>query len=223
MGSGAFRKAHRELAEGNANRGEAAWLARPLAWPRAPEQWRAVWSELKWRDNTGATPYTERPTRVLLVDGNVESGADTPLQRAVLGPDGMTFALHGEAGKPRRMSWTGRLPQAIATALRLDDSECFSLELTYDRGASETAFPYSLADRACYLPVGELGAYAVAVDPARRLQKITLHARQFGLNSALAGLTLNTSQKALVPELATFPAPERSTRRPDSIAFRPHR
>jgi len=421
--------------------GEAAWLDRPRVWPEAPQQWRANWPEIQWRDNTGSTTYAERPTHLLLVDGTIEQGAKTPLQQALLGPGGMAFTLHGEAGKPRSMSWTARLAQPISTeqcryalmtfraegvrrtyeprplvalqgvndvtlleaniamndglrhtllkplpegftlhqlkvvlytendaprltlerlellneapqvfnteiateksqseaglspvglsatfngtlsawhervlakhaialdgaralpagcvcvsgvpfgisvgeknlalvpqtleknervqflgqtvdsrnlgpvsrddalsvdvnakarevflrlaldapplqvraglpstALRLGDIECLAVELTYDRGRSETAFPYSLADRGCYIPARELGAYAVAVDPTLRLKKITLHNHQFGVNFALAALTLNTSGQALVPELAAFPVPERTARPPE--------
>lgn len=101
------------------------------------------------------------------------------------------------------------------TALRLDDIECFSVELSYDQGQSEIAFPYSLADRACYIPARELGAYAVAVDPTRTLTRITLHARHFGMNYALAGLTLNTSGEALAPELVAMPEPARTTSHPE--------
>lgn len=101
------------------------------------------------------------------------------------------------------------------TALRLDDIECIAVELTYDRGRNEIAFPYSLADEGCYIPARELGAYAVAVDPTRRLKTIALHSHQFGMSFALAGLTLNTSDTPLVPRLAAFPAPEHTARHPE--------
>jgi len=93
------------------------------------------------------------------------------------------------------------------TALRLDDIESISVGLAYEDGTEEVAFPYSLADKACYVPARELGAYAVAVDPARRLKKVTIHNRHFGPAFALAGLTLNTSDKPLVPELSHIPPP----------------
>ncbi len=102
--------------------------------------------------------------------------------------------------------------------LHLDDIESLSIELTYDRGENEIAFPYSLADKGCYIPARELGAYAVAVDPTRRLKKITLHNRHFGPNFALAALTLNTSDKPLVPELATIAAPEQIRQNPEPPA-----
>nr|MBC8443443.1 hypothetical protein [PVC group bacterium] len=109
----------------------------------------------------------------------------------------------------------GGLPH---TALRLDDIECIAVELTYDRGRSETAFPYSLADRGCYIPARELAACAVSVDPTRRLKRIALRAHQFRMNFALAGLTLNTSHTALIPQLASFPAPEYTARHPEPAA-----
>jgi hypothetical protein len=441
LGTGAYIM----LDEVEVYQGEAAWLGRPLVWPEAPEQWRADWSQITWTDNMASTPYAERPRPLVLIDGAVQQGAPAPLQQAAVGPEGMSFTLMGEAGRPRSMSWTGRLAKPISTAqsrwavlafraegvrrmyepralvalqgvsdsgtandvmlleanlalndgrrhtllkplpegftlqqirvflptendaprlvlerlelvseapevfnaeiaaekawseaglsavdmgaalsgtlagwhdrvlarrglvldgaralptgcvrvsgvpfdiapgmnlavmpetpeknekvqflgqtvdsrnlgpisrddaitvnvaarareaflllgldappvqsrygipnapLRLDDIECLAVELIYDRGASETAFPYSLADRGAYIPARELGAYAVAVDPTRQLKQIILHSHQFGLNFALAGVTLNTSAQPLVPELAAFPAPERTASRP---------
>lgn len=96
------------------------------------------------------------------------------------------------------------------TALHLDDIESLSVELTYDRGDSTIAFPYSLADKGCYIPYRLVGAYAVAVDPSRRLRKVTLHNRHYGPNFALAALTLNTSPTPVVPELASLPDPQRT-------------
>lgn len=119
------------------------------------------------------------------------------------------FLLLGVAAPPVQQRYG--IPNA---PLRLDDIECLSVDLNYDRGNTETAFPYSLADRACCVPARELGAYAVAVDPTRRLKKITLRTNQFGLNFALAGVTLNTGPKALVPELVSPTTPERTAPRP---------
>ncbi len=428
-------------------RGDDAWLKRPLSAVDAPEQWRAAWQEIEWRDHAGAISEKERPTRLRLVDGPVELGGDTPLQEAVVAESGMRFTLNGEAGRPRSMSWTGKLAKLVSTEncryallifraegirrvfgahplvmlqgvnnqtadnavtlleanqalndglrhtlvkplppgftlqqikvalvteddaprltlerlellneapaifnseivadapplpagfvpvdlgatlngtlgdwhekvlskhktvgdgarllkpgtvtvsgapfviaageknlalmpesgpstnkvkflgqmveqrflepesrhdklsvavdiqarevflllalsappvqvrgalapgpLLLDDLEVLSIELAYDRGDTELAFPYSLADKGCYVPARELGAYAVAVDPTRRLRKITLHNRHFGPSFALAGLTCNTSETALVPELATIRAPEQTRQNPE--------
>jgi hypothetical protein len=119
------------------------------------------------------------------------------------------FLLLALAAPP--MQVRGGLPY---TALRLDDIENLAVDLTYDQGPGETAFPYSLADQGCYLPARALGAYAVAVDPTRRLRRITLRSHQFGLGFALAGVTLNTSDRPLVPQLVNLPAPERTARHP---------
>lgn len=96
--------------------------------------------------------------------------------------------------------------------LRLDDIESLSLELVYAEGEPTLAFPYSIADEACYIPSRGLGAYAVAADPDRRLERIVLHNRHFGPKFAVAGVTLNTSAEAFVPQLATV-APPAPTRR----------
>jgi hypothetical protein len=104
------------------------------------------------------------------------------------------------------------------TALRLDDFESLSVELTYDKGENELAFPYSLADKASYIPARLIGAYAVAVDPSRKLKKITLHNRHFGPAFALAAITLNASDKSLVPELSTVNPPEQTRQNPDPAA-----
>jgi hypothetical protein len=99
--------------------------------------------------------------------------------------------------------------------LRLDDIESLSVELTYDSGDAEVAFPYSLADKGCYVPARELGAYAVALDPRRRLKRITLHNRHFGPSFALVALTLNNADARLVPELADASAPEPLAQHPE--------
>jgi len=420
--------------------GESAWLDRPLADANAPAQWRAAWPAMRWRSLANTIPVTERPTRLLLVDGKAEQGGDAPLERVVIDGSRISFTLNGEAGKARSMTWTGRLakpvslerchyalvsfraegirrtfePRPLVTlqgvsdrnagnevvlleanmamndgrthtlvrplpegfilqqikigilsesdaprlalerlelldtvpevftgevatdgaqpregfvpvplgaalngtlsgwydrvlaahnaaldgvralkpgpvtisgvpfviapaeknlaliterpetnetvaflgekvarrcvgpvsrddflsipvsatarevflllalsappvqargglpncALRLDDIESISVELGYERGENEIAFPYSLADQGCYVLARELGAYAVAVDPSRRLTRVTLHNHHFGPSFALAGLTLNTSASALVPRLAVVSAPE---------------
>lgn len=101
-----------------------------------------------------------------------------------------------------------KLHGQASTALRLDDIEVLSVELTYDQGDSEIAFPYALAEKGCFIPARMIGAYAVAVDPSRTLKKITLHNRQYGPNFALAGVTLNTSDTPLAPELSEEVPPQ---------------
>ena len=427
-------------------RGDDALLNQPLIQNVSLRQWRAQWDRINWRDNTDTIPQVERPTRLILIDGKTETGADQPLQQISLQQDSITFTLNGEASRPRSMTWTGTLPKPISvencrfavltfraqgirrtyevkqlvelvgtsaasdgkpvilmdadlppndnqyhtmitqlpqgftlhqikvslvteddaptltlqrlefldeaprlfsaeisepapaksgfisadlgkwlngslsdwhqrtleeykivmdgartltagtvsvsgvpfvipqgdknlalmpqsseptdqveflghkvdrqflepesrndalgidvdtqareaflllalsarpiqvlggqphTALHLDDIESFSVELTYDRGEREIAFPYSLADKGSFIPARELGAYVVAVDPGRRLKKITLHNHHFGPNFALAGLTFNTTSEAVVPELAAVQAPQLTHSNPE--------
>jgi hypothetical protein len=422
-------------------RGEDAWLSRPLGQLNAPEKWSADWTKLTWKDNLGSVPEPERPRRITVIDGKSESDQNTPLQSVTSDASGVQFSLVGEAGKPRSMAWSAKLPELVSganckyvavtfqatgvrrtydsrpiltlrgvagkgsgneiplldsniplndglehtvirplppgfalqqinmlllteddrasfairkleflpampgnfnteiavggtmdegfvpvdisasangtlsawfdqsiarygavqdgasdlppgtlkvsgapfvmgpanrnllmmpeskpsakqvkflghtvdeafldpvsrhdtlsvdldaqarevlllvataspliqrrggippTALRLDDQESLMVELAYENGPSELAFPYSLADRSCYLPGRELAAYAVSADPKRKLSKVTLHNRHFGPAFALAGLTLNVSGKPLAPELDSIPAPTRT-------------
>ena len=81
--------------------GEPAWLDRPLADADAPARWRAAWPEMRWRSLANTIPATERPTRLLLVDGKAEQGGDAPLERAVIDGSRISFTLNGEAGKTR--------------------------------------------------------------------------------------------------------------------------
>lgn len=100
-------------------------------------------------------------------------------------------------------------------ALALTDIESLSVELVYDDDSRTLAFPYSLADQAPVIPSRGLGAYAVAADPGRRLKQVVLHNRHFGPNFALAGLTLNTSSQAVVPQLAEVNPPTPTAQLPD--------
>ena len=431
-------------------RGNDDWIKRPLATADAPEQWQAVWPEIKWNNNVSSIPEKERPARILLVDGESAKADNSPLQQTLTDNNGVSFTFIGEAGKPRGMSWVGKLATPVltekcryalltfrATGIRrtytvypmvalhgfndqtadneislleanmapndgrrhtlvkllpegftiqqikvglvshddapqltlerlelcsappevfnhevavgqeqsksgftqvelnellngtlsdwyaqalsthktvldgvrnlkpgpvtvsgipfviasenknlalmpeskpstqqveflrqkvykrflgpesrhdtlsvnvdvkaceafllltlsappvqkqggipnapfcLDDIECIAIELAYDKGNNELAFPYSLADKGCFMPAREIGAYAVAVDSARQLKKITLHNRQFGPNFALAGLTFNTTAKALIAELATFAPPVKTRQNPEPAA-----
>ena len=423
--------------------GEAGWLDRPLEYPPAPDRWSAPWAEVRWRDHAEAMPVAERPRQLLLIDGSTEVADAAPLHSVSLAAEGVAFTVRGEAGRPRRMSWTGELPGPLSTAqcryvavtfrargirptaesaalvavqgvndragpsgvalldsnaapddgrshtvvrllpegftlqqlkialpteddaaslalerlelsatppdtfspafaveplvgedllavdlgpvlngtlaawfdrvltqhgsvmdgarslpggrvwvsgvpfevsegpanlallpetpepnerveflgqtvdsrnlgptarddalsveldaqareaylllalsvpptqtrgglpscpLWLDDAECLTIELAYDRGGEEIAVPYSLADQACCMIARELGAYAVAVDPTRRLRRLTLRSHQYGLGFALAGLTLSTSERSLLPDL---PPPQPVTQNPD--------
>jgi hypothetical protein len=102
--------------------------------------------------------------------------------------------------------------------LKLMDIACIAVELEYDRGGKEISFPYSVADEGCYVPARELGAYVVAADPSRRLRRVTLRSRQYGLGFALAAVTLNTSGQVIAPQLASVRPPEVVRENPDPPA-----
>ncbi|MCC7492434.1 MAG: hypothetical protein IT204_08820 [Fimbriimonadaceae bacterium] len=175
----------------------------------------------------GALTVCEVPFRVAAGDANLAVLPETPepsapvtflgqtVQSRDLGPqsrdDSLSVPLDAVAREAVLLlavaapltQVRGGLPP---TALRLDDPECLRVELAYDRGPADVAFPYSLADAATVVPARGLGAYAVAVDPTRRLRRLTLRSQQYRLNFALAALTLNTTDRPLVPELLP-PAP----------------
>ena len=94
------------------------------------------------------------------------------------------------------------------------DIGALAVELRYADGRSEEAFPYSLADggyalqRAC-------GAYAVAADAERELRQVVLHNRLFGTTVSLAAVTVNTSARRLLPQLAAEPEHHTPPHHPD--------
>ncbi|OHB58339.1 MAG: hypothetical protein A2Y07_08570 [Planctomycetes bacterium GWF2_50_10] len=85
-----------------------------------------------------------------------------------------------------------------------DDVEMFSVELVYDDGESDLAFPYSLADHG-YIIRRAVGIYAVPVDENRMLKSIIFHNRFFGATVNIAAVTLNTSQVRIIPPLVAEP------------------
>ncbi len=93
--------------------------------------------------------------------------------------------------------------------LRLDDIENVSVEIVYASGEKEIAFPYSLADKAAYIPYRMIGAYVVSTDKNKEIEKFILHNNAYDLNFSVAGITLNKG-KALVPELSIYPKPQKT-------------
>ena len=85
------------------------------------------------------------------------------------------------------------------------------MELVYKDGTRDWAYPYSLADGGCVL-ARMLGAYAVAADASRGLEKIVFHNRLFGNTMSVAAVTLNTSTR-LVPALVDETPPVQTPRR----------
>jgi len=94
-------------------RGHDAWLKQPLASSNAPAQWQPPWKPARWTAGAGV-PAGEMPVRVRLIDGG-EISDDEPLYKATAAASGMTFTLRGEAGVPRRMTWSHDLPEPVST------------------------------------------------------------------------------------------------------------
>ena len=84
------------------------------------------------------------------------------------------------------------------------DIEAFSVDLHYDDGSVDQAFPYSVEHHG-YRVCGLVGAYVVPADPAKRLQKVVLHNRTWRHTVSLIALTLRTSSDRLFPALASEP------------------
>jgi len=85
-----------------------------------------------------------------------------------------------------------------------DDIEMFSIELVYDDGQSDLAFPYSIADDG-YIIRRSVGAYAVAADENRKLRSLVFRNRFFGATVGVAAVTLNTSQNRVIAKLVEDP------------------
>lgn len=83
------------------------------------------------------------------------------------------------------------------------DVEAIDVEMVYADGRSESALPYSLRDRG-YRVMGLVGAYAVAADPSRKLDRVVLHNRIRGQSVGIAAVTVNTGARRL-PELVREP------------------
>jgi len=94
------------------------------------------------------------------------------------------------------------------TPLRLSDIEAFAVELVYNDGRRDWAFPYSIADEGYVIGRG-LGVYAVAADPSRTLAEVRLHNRWWGINVGLAGFAVNRSDEREYPHLVAEPPPRR--------------
>jgi len=103
---------------------------------------------------------------------------------------------------------------------RLDDVEAFAVELVYKDGTRDWAYPYSLADDGCVL-ARMLGAYAVAADASRGLEKVVFHNRLFGVTMSVAAVTLNTGAR-LLPALVDETPPVESPRPTPPSKRRPY-
>ncbi len=81
-----------------------------------------------------------------------------------------------------------------------------SVELVYADGASDWAFPYSLADEG-FLIQRACGVYAVAADPTRQLRHVAVHNRLYGSTFSVAAATVTTGPDRVLPLLVEDDAP----------------
>lgn len=84
-----------------------------------------------------------------------------------------------------------------STNYRIDDIENISVELQYQDGETELAFPYSISDEG-FIIQRMADAYAVPADPNRVLQKLVLRNNIYGINVGIAAVTVNTSVKPIL-------------------------
>ncbi len=85
----------------------------------------------------------------------------------------------------------------------LDTVEEFAVELIYESGVRDLAFPYSIQDGR-HLIRRALGVYAVPATGAK-LKEVVLHNRKLGARVHLAAMTVNTGKQRLFPSLAEEP------------------
>jgi hypothetical protein len=101
---------------------------------------------------------------------------------------------------------------------RIEDVECFAVELKYADGATDFAFPFSMLDGR-HVIQGTVGAYAVPAS-GRELRSVVLHSRILNKNMYLAAVTVNKGTKRLFPRLAapspSFAASSKTRRTPVS-------
>lgn len=90
--------------------------------------------------------------------------------------------------------FTGRSPAT------LDNAEEFAVELVYEDGIRDLAFPYSITDGR-HVIRRALGVYAVPAS-GERLTEVVLHNRKLGARVHLAAMTLNTGKQRFFPALA---------------------
>ena len=82
----------------------------------------------------------------------------------------------------------------------IEDVEELAVELVYEDGSRDLAFPYSVSDRR-HIVQRALGAYVIPASGAR-LAKVVLHNRCLEGDVHLAALTVNTGSKRLFPDLS---------------------
>jgi len=102
----------------------------------------------------------------------------------------------------------------------IEDIETFAVELVYEDGTIDFAFPYSIKDEK-HIIQRTFAAYVVPAS-GKPLNKVVFHNRTIGKDYFLGAVTINKDQSRLFPQLVTDPGPkpmqETKIPEPDYIA-----
>lgn len=101
----------------------------------------------------------------------------------------------------------------------LDNVEQFAVELVYESGIRDWAFPYSILD-GHHLIRRALGVYAVPATGAK-LKEVVLHNRKLGARVHLAAMTVNTGKARRFPALADEPQRQLTKTKPLDDVIKP--
>lgn len=88
----------------------------------------------------------------------------------------------------------------------IEDIETFAVELVYEDGTIDFAFPYSIKDEK-HIIQGTFGAYVVPAS-GKPLSKIIFHNRTLSKNYYLGAVTINKNDVRLFPQLISEPGPK---------------
>lgn len=91
-------------------------------------------------------------------------------------------------------------------AFRIEDIETFAVELVYDDGTIDYAFPYSIKDNN-HIIQSTTGVYVVPTS-GKPLNKVVFHNRTLNKEYYLAAVTVNKDQTRLYRQLASDPGPK---------------
>jgi len=91
-------------------------------------------------------------------------------------------------------------------AFMIEDVETFAVELVYEDGTIDFAFPYSIKDEN-HIIQGTFGAYVVPAS-GKPLNKVVFHNRIIGKNFYLGAVTINKDQNRLYSQLVMEPGPK---------------
>ncbi|MBE6379451.1 MAG: hypothetical protein E7047_00795 [Lentisphaerae bacterium] len=110
---------------------------------------------------------------------------------------------------PEQIRYTlGRRP------LRLDDMENLTVTLHYSDNTQVRAFPYSLENKAFYISGRSSGVYAVKLDPAKTLTKVTLGFHSYHVHMYLAAVSIGSRTPEFAALLDAPPEIQRPVSKP---------